>query len=115
MAGKAFKDATNYSKLRFGGVESIKGARGHAYPALIGISCTGSKGERLLVVNLSEKSVRIDVSDVLPKGGSWIQIISKPATQVASSTDVEKRRIKSATAGDLPPYSITLISSGVEP
>jgi hypothetical protein len=115
MAGKAFKDATNYSQLRFDGVESMKGARGHTYPALIGISSTGSKGERLLVVNLSEKSVRIDVSDVLSKGGSWSQMISKPATQVASSTDVEKRKIKSATAGDLPPYSITLISSGVEP
>ncbi len=115
MAGKAFKDATNYSQLHFDGVESIKGARGHAYPALIGVSCKGSKGERLLVVNLSNKSVRMDVSAVLPMGGSWSQMISKPATQVASSADVEKSKTKSATASDLPPYSITLISSGVEP
>lgn len=115
MAGKAFKDATNYSQLIFDGVESIKGARGHAYPALIGVSCKGSKGERLLVVNLSNKSVRMDLSAVLPMGGSWSQMISKPATQVASSADVEKRKTKSATASDLPPYSITLISSGVEP
>ncbi|MFM8949211.1 MAG: hypothetical protein ACKOKB_00340 [Bacteroidota bacterium] len=115
MAGKTFKGATHYTQLRFDGVESIKGARGHAYPALIGVSCTGSQGDRILVVNLSDKSARIDVSAVLPKGGSWSQVISKPATQVASSADVERRKIKSATASDLPPYSITLISSGVEP
>jgi hypothetical protein len=115
MAGRAFKGAANYSQLRFDGVETIKGARGHAYPALNGIFCKSTQGERLLLVNLSDKSVRIDISDVLPKGGSWSQMVSKPATQVASLADVEKRKIKSATAGDLPPYSITLISSGVEP
>lgn len=115
MAGIAFKSATNYSQLRFDGVESIKGARGHVYPALIGITCNGPQGEKLLVLNLSDKSVRIDVSDILSKGGSWNQMVAKPATQVASAADVEKRKIKSATASDLPAYSITLISSAVEP
>jgi len=115
MVGKALHNADQYALLQFDKAGIIKGARGHQYPSLIGVVCRKENEHSVVVINLSEQTIRLDLSSVLKKGGPWQQIQANPYTQVGSSSDVVKSTGKTALAGMLPAYSVTLINSGVEP
>lgn len=115
LLGKALEGANSVAAIRFDKPYPQSGARGKEYATLFGISAKSKTQQHVLLINFSETARRVDVTAVCKSGETWIQYSSESTKQVAAVDDIVKRNLKNGNVADLPPYSVTLVSSGLGP
>lgn len=106
--GRLISGGGTVMKLKFSYNPQISGLRGQNYPGLYSWMVNGSKGKKIMVVNLSDENIITDFGKLLKGSVAFEQYISTPHTQVASSNDVIQKSGK-ATSVVLAPYSVTII------
>ena len=109
MFGEFIENRGEVTKLRFEPNEQLVGLRSQHYPSLYGWLCTSATGKKMIIVNLSDKSIPAGIINTEIKNPVYTQVTSKPHTQVAGPADVMGKKGK----GDkilLLPYSVTIVS-----
>lgn len=115
LLGKALHGAESIASIRFDKPYPQSGARGKEHPSLFGISTKSANKTHVLLINYSSTVRRVDITSVSKSGDTWLQYAADSNTQVASPKDVRIKTLKNGTVADLPPYSVTLVSSGIGP
>ncbi|MFN5323651.1 MAG: hypothetical protein ACK5C5_01920 [Bacteroidota bacterium] len=113
--GRLLDEAESIAMVSFENGTPIIGARGQEYPSVFGVSSKKGSEVRMLVINLSNQPQRINIASVMKSGASWTQYFASPQMQIGTPSDVQRKSLKNGNTAELPPYSTTLITSGLVP
>jgi len=115
LLGKALHGAESVASIRFDKTYPISGARGKLHSSIYGVATKSKNKVHVLLINYSNSVRRVDVSAISKTGESWTQYSSESNMQIGTEKDVRKKFLKNGNVADLPPYSVTLVSSGIGP
>ncbi|MFM7078494.1 MAG: hypothetical protein ACKOYC_01750 [Bacteroidota bacterium] len=115
LLGKALHGAESVASIRFDKTNPLVGARGKEHASLFGITTKSKSNVHVLLINYSNNPRRVDISAVSKTGDTWIQYSSESTTQIGTEKDLRRKNLKNGTVADLPPYSVTLVTSGIGP
>jgi hypothetical protein len=110
LSGEAMMEGGKATKLKFEDNGQIKSLRGKTYPALNGWQIKKGKETKIIVVNLSSSSIKVDFSKSISQNATYTQLTSDVRKQIANESDVTKHS-GSGTNISLPGYSVTLIEN----
>lgn len=115
LLGKALHGAESVASIRFDKTNPLVGSRGKEHASLFGITTKSKSNVHVLLINYSNNPRRVDISAVSKTGDTWIQYSSESTTQIGTEKDLRRKNLKNGTVADLPPYSVTLVTSGIGP
>ncbi len=105
--GEASSGMNQAQKIDFFGVPTLVGKKNFEYPALYGWMFHNDTQSQAIIVNLSDRDLKIDLESLFASTPKYKQIAENPRTLVTGS---EVLKLKSGIAFNgmvLPPYSVT--------
>ena len=108
LLGKAMQGMTSATKIEFKDVPKLIGTDNFEYPAIYGWQFNNDSNKQALVVNLSSRSIKIDISN-LAENYSYEQLFANPRTLVNNPQALNKLNQEGNNKIELFPYSVTRI------
>jgi len=108
LSGEAMMEGGKATKLKFEDNAQIKSLRGKTYPGLNGWQIKKGNETKIIVVNLSSSSIKVDFSKAISSNATYKQLTSDVRKQIANESDVTKNTGNGSMI-NLPGYSVTLI------
>ena len=110
LLGDATEGMNAATQINFAHHPTLKGKDGFKYPALYGWMFSNEQDHRAVIMNLSDQSIKLDLSSIFSQTVNYEQISGSPRTLVTGSGILRKESGAVSGQISLPPYSVTKLS-----